>query len=816
MSSGEESESDLDDIGMIQMSLPMETSYKQIDQNFINEAIEKRRLSVYAEHDLVIKIENTKLHVNKDQLIAESPVFEKMLAKQSKEKDQQEIVLDGKNPNDFVDFLRCTLPGTDDQVTDKTVHLVTPLADEYQTTKTLQKADKFLTNKSRQLGDRISSQQVILNILQAESYNLTTYLDESIAIASRKLLSRLVDNPKFKEISSETRMKIAFKRWSDVDRVFESSGNLHGITESADFYQPYQMPVFAPSMLGSQPRPSGLYQARPPTGSSGFTLGGQSGNVPTPDLHFTLTQFIQHDVTKNMENSKQTDVLIMDFSKAFDKASYNLLTHKLNYYGIQGKTNAWIQGFLSCRTQAVIPEDQLNLVPDDHPLAWTEAFSSCNDPIYWHQIFNDCQPESCNASSVADITINAPSLGKQQYWIYGYVLRSPVLANIGCYSLNTSVKNAFQRGFFILEHNSAFECSMACPDNSLEYILLRGRECLCIPMNKFNNQLNKLMEESTGTCNQSCAGNTGDLCGGASVVDEKLLYSAYLVITRKKFSTNKVGDTCAVLHSNDLRQHRFSYTTCNSNHVYICERYNKSDHSYKDKCPNGTASWYIANKKCKEQDSRLRSYTSTSFSSSCSRREETFWIENHVAERIVWANDSLPKDALCLKLVITESGSHFETESCSISLHSLCYKRQHTSSEKNDEYYTTTVMSKMNSSTGPRYTFSDVENNQTNKGIAAAVDNSTENYVRYLTAVCIILVLSVIIAGTAFCIKRRCRQKIYTSFVPPHPQIYSDINTNPYDEITDFNMPPNIDEDGYEMPRSAKKQRLDDRTPMKH
>ncbi|VDI52296.1 Hypothetical predicted protein [Mytilus galloprovincialis] len=122
---------------------------------------------------------------------------------------------------------------------DKTVHLDTPLAYEYQTTKTLQKADNFLTNKSRQLGDRISSQQVISNILQAESYNLTTYLDESIAIASRKLFSRLVDNPKFKEISSETRMKIAFKRWSDVDRVFELSGNPHGITESADFYQPY-------------------------------------------------------------------------------------------------------------------------------------------------------------------------------------------------------------------------------------------------------------------------------------------------------------------------------------------------------------------------------------------------------------------------------------------------------------------------------------------------------------------------------------------------------------------------------------------------
>ncbi|CAG2253985.1 unnamed protein product [Mytilus edulis] len=219
-----------------------------------------------------------------------------MLANQSKEKDQQEIVLDGKNLNDFVDFLRCTLPGTDDEVTDKTVHLVTPLADEYQTAKTLQKADDFLSNKSRQLGDRISSQQVISNILQAESYNLTTYLEESIAIASRKFLSRLEADPKFKEISSETRMKIAFKRWSDVDRVFESFGNLQGITESTDFYKPYQMPVFLPQPLGApQPRSSVSFHATPSMGQSGFNLGRQSANIQTQDLNLNLKPFMQRN-----------------------------------------------------------------------------------------------------------------------------------------------------------------------------------------------------------------------------------------------------------------------------------------------------------------------------------------------------------------------------------------------------------------------------------------------------------------------------------------------------------------------------------------
>jgi hypothetical protein len=57
-----------------------------------------------------------------------------------------------------------------------------------------------------------------------------------------------------------------------------------------------------------------------------------------------------------MENGKQTDILVMDFSKAFDKFSHSLLLHKLHYYGIQSELNSWIQNFLSNRKQAVVLE----------------------------------------------------------------------------------------------------------------------------------------------------------------------------------------------------------------------------------------------------------------------------------------------------------------------------------------------------------------------------------------------------------------------------------------------------------------------------
>ena len=55
----------------------------------------------------------------------------------------------------------------------------------------------------------------------------------------------------------------------------------------------------------------------------------------------------------NLENGKQTDLLILDFSKAFDKVSHSLLLHKLYHYGIRGSTNNWIETFLYNWTQVV-------------------------------------------------------------------------------------------------------------------------------------------------------------------------------------------------------------------------------------------------------------------------------------------------------------------------------------------------------------------------------------------------------------------------------------------------------------------------------
>ena len=68
-----------------------------------------------------------------------------------------------------------------------------------------------------------------------------------------------------------------------------------------------------------------------------------------------LIDFIQ-DASTNMQDGTQTDVCVLDFSKASDKVGHQRLVEKLKWYGIGGRTNRWIQSFLSDRTQAVVVE----------------------------------------------------------------------------------------------------------------------------------------------------------------------------------------------------------------------------------------------------------------------------------------------------------------------------------------------------------------------------------------------------------------------------------------------------------------------------
>ena len=51
---------------------------------------------------------------------------------------------------------------------------------------------------------------------------------------------------------------------------------------------------------------------------------------------------------------KQTDIILLDFSKAFYKVNHSKLLWKLHQYGIRGRELAWIRAFLGSRSQQVV------------------------------------------------------------------------------------------------------------------------------------------------------------------------------------------------------------------------------------------------------------------------------------------------------------------------------------------------------------------------------------------------------------------------------------------------------------------------------
>ena len=65
------------------------------------------------------------------------------------------------------------------------------------------------------------------------------------------------------------------------------------------------------------------------------------------------------DLASAYNRKKQIDMIVLDFSKAFDKVPHRRLVTKLDHYGIRGSTLQWIQDFLADRTQCCWRERDL-------------------------------------------------------------------------------------------------------------------------------------------------------------------------------------------------------------------------------------------------------------------------------------------------------------------------------------------------------------------------------------------------------------------------------------------------------------------------
>ena len=71
-----------------------------------------------------------------------------------------------------------------------------------------------------------------------------------------------------------------------------------------------------------------------------------------------------NDPMRNSFAGSQTDLVLLDFSNAFDKVGHQNFLLKLHRYVIRGSSLKWIHSFLSGRKQTdVVDNEKLDTVP---------------------------------------------------------------------------------------------------------------------------------------------------------------------------------------------------------------------------------------------------------------------------------------------------------------------------------------------------------------------------------------------------------------------------------------------------------------------
>ena len=119
------------------------------------------------------------------------------------------------------------------------------------------------------------------------------------------------------------------------------------------------------------------------------------------------------ELARNIQKDMQTDLVLLDFSKAFDNVSHEKPIFKLHQYGIKDKNLEWIRAFLNNRSQQVVVD---GVQSSSIPITSGVPQGSVLCPILLFAYINDL-PEHV-ASQVrlfADDTVIYITLYKQAY-----------------------------------------------------------------------------------------------------------------------------------------------------------------------------------------------------------------------------------------------------------------------------------------------------------------------------------------------------------------------------------------------------------------
>ena len=90
----------------------------------------------------------------------------------------------------------------------------------------------------------------------------------------------------------------------------------------------------------------------------------QDGFLPNRSCVTQLLSVL-HTIGQSLDKNIQTDMIYLDFAKAFDTVDHSVLLEKLRLYGVKGHLFCWFKDYLTERTQRVVSSTEYcNLIQD--------------------------------------------------------------------------------------------------------------------------------------------------------------------------------------------------------------------------------------------------------------------------------------------------------------------------------------------------------------------------------------------------------------------------------------------------------------------